>query len=68
MNHGKVKMKNKLPRKRKKAFIKKLGQTNYIAMQVVNEILYEQEGKPCKFEKLELNKNNPRKIDFLGYW
>ena len=34
-------MKVKLPRKRKKAYIKANGKSNYIALQILNELLIE---------------------------
>jgi len=37
-------MKNKLPRKRKKAFIKNSSEGNYMAFQIINEIAFEENG------------------------
>lgn len=39
-------MKIKLPRKRKKAYIKKYSRVDYVAMTIIAEILYEE--KPIK--------------------
>jgi len=41
-----MEMKIKLPRKRKKAYIKEKGKPEYLGMRLCNEILYEE--KPIK--------------------
>jgi hypothetical protein len=59
-------MKNKLPRKRKKAFIKEHGRGTYIAFQMVNEIVLEERGySDFKFPKYKyINSEN----QFIGFW
>lgn len=47
-------MKNKLPRKRKKIFIKNHGRPNYMAFQIINEIVFEENGRSdFKFPKYQ---------------
>jgi len=59
-------MKNKLPRKRKKAFIKEEGKLSYIAAQVVNDILFEEKGY-CDFKFPKL-KWEGRKLIIIKYY
>ena len=61
-------MKNKLPRKRKKAFKKAMSKADYLTVILLNDILYEEEGKPCRFPKLRKNKDNPKGFDIIGYY
>ena len=60
-------MKNKLPRKRKKAFKKAMSKADYLTVILLNDILYE-EGKPCRFPKLRVNKDKPKGFDIIGYY
>ncbi len=60
-------MKNELPRKRKKALIKKEGSTSYIAAQVANDIIFERDGH-CYYRFPKLGKIVRGKIQILGYW
>lgn len=51
----------KLPRKRKKAYINKFGKSNYLGLQLVNEVL--NEGRSKKNNKFpEYNKQTFRLI------
>jgi hypothetical protein len=59
-------MKNKLPRKRKKAMIKAEDRLSYIAAQVVNDFNMKEKGhSDFRFPKLK-HENN--KIVIIGYW
>ena len=51
------KSKNKLPRKRKKAFKKALGGGQYLLFRIINEIKYEENGKKATFDKLKVINN-----------
>jgi hypothetical protein len=57
----------KLPRKRKKAFIKKHGMVNYVTAGIINEILFAESGHPRykKFPETVMRKGRPRTI---FYW
>jgi len=59
-------LKNKLPRKRKKIYKKFNGANDYIAEQILNEVLYECDGTPQRFPKLK--KISSRKMIVIGYW
>lgn len=61
-------VKNKLPRKRKKAFIKAKIRTDYLAIRILNEIMFEEKAEPCRFPKLKRNLRNPKGYDIIGYW
>lgn len=62
-------MKNKLPRKRKKALIKKEGLISYIAAQVANDTNFEYNGySDWKFPKLGKYNHRKGNYDILGYW
>lgn len=56
----------KLPRKRKKAFIKHSGRSNYIAFIIISEILFEEKGvDDNRFPKYEhVNGENIQ----VGFW
>jgi hypothetical protein len=59
-------MRNKLPRKRKKALIKSEGSISYMAAQIANEILFEERGvSDFRFPKLKVLNNQ---IIINGYW
>jgi len=60
-------MKNKLPRKRKKAFKKAYTKGTYMMTQILNEILFEEKGTPCRFQKTKRD-NSPRGYKIIGYW
>lgn len=62
------KISNKLPRKRKKAFKKANAEGEYMMQQILNEILFEEKGMPCRFPKLKRNTKNPKGYDIVGYW
>ena len=57
----------KLPRKRKKAYIKAKDRLDYMSIQITNEVLYE--GKPIKrhtkFAEYAIIDNG---IRFIRYW
>ncbi len=57
-------MKNKLPRKRKKAMIKATNRLNYLAAQVMNGLA---PARRPRFPKLEFN-NNRNRVVTVGYW
>jgi len=60
-------MKNKLPRKRKKAFIKKWGRGNYYAYQAINEIALEENGfSDFRFPKYKFIEGRGNVM--VGYW
>ena len=61
-------MKNKLPRKRKKAFKKANALGEYMMTRIVNEVLFEANQTPCRFPKLKQNPKNPKGYDIVGYW
>jgi hypothetical protein len=61
-------MKNKLPRKRKKAFKKAHRKGEYMAIQILNEILFEAKGTPCRFPKFKINNKHPNGVEIIGYW
>ena len=44
-----------LPRKRKKAFKKEMGATNYIAFNVLNEIFFEESGEKPRYRKTTID-------------
>ncbi|MEM6737425.1 MAG: hypothetical protein AAF620_15295 [Bacteroidota bacterium] len=51
---------NKLPRKRKKKFIKEIGRTNYVAFQIINELDFEQHGiSDWRFPKFKKGQKSP---------
>lgn len=59
-------MKNKLPRKRKKAMIKAESRLTYIAAQAVNDFNMKEYGyNDFRFPKLQVINN---KIVVVGYW
>jgi len=60
-------MQNKLPRKRKKAFKKAHQEGEYMMAQILNEILFEEKGTPCRFPKVKMNPRY-RRYDIVGYW
>lgn len=62
------KIPNKLPRKRKKAYKKAHAKGEYMMAQILNEILFEEKGEPCRFPKLKPNPKNPKGYDVIGYW
>lgn len=62
------KIQNKLPRKRKKAYKKAHSPGEYMMAQILNEILSEEKGDPCRFPKLKRNPKNPKGYDIIGYW
>ena len=62
------KIPNKLPRKRKKAFNKSNPIGEYMMSRIVNEILFEENGEPCRFPKLKRNSKSPKGYDIIGYW
>lgn len=60
-------MKNKLPRKRKKAFIKSSGRENYLAFRIINEIDFEENGKSdFRFPKYKFTEGKGNVM--IGYW
>ena len=59
-------MKNKLPRKRKKAYIKKHGSLGYMSMQIANEVMFEEKGTLQRFPEFILERTGEIKI--LFYW
>ncbi len=59
---------NKLPRKRKKAFKKAHKKGEYLMQTILNEIIFGETKKPCRFPKVKRNIENPNKIDIIGYW
>lgn len=59
-------LRNKLPRKRKKAMIKKEGRLSYISAQAVNDFNFIEKGYiDFRFPKLKIQNN---KIVIFGYW
>ncbi len=60
-------MKNTLPRKRKKALIKKEGSLSYISAQVANEWIFKRDGH-CDYRFPKLGKAVRGKFQILGYW
>jgi hypothetical protein len=60
-------MKNKLPRKRKKAFIKNSSRGNYMAFQIINEIALEENGfSDFRFPKYKFIEGKGNVMQ--GYW
>jgi hypothetical protein len=59
---------SKLPRKRKKAFIKKHGQSEYWSMQILNDVLFEstKDKQMLKFPELKQMPNYT--VKRLFYW
>lgn len=60
--------KNKLPRKRKKALRKVISKGDYMMIRILNEVLFEQTGKPCRFPKLIKDPKYPTRYIQIGYW
>lgn len=60
----------KLPRKRKKAYIKKHGRTDYVAASIIGQVLCEE--KDCRKNRGFPEIGNPpmikRKLNVLFYW
>lgn len=61
-------MQNKLPRKRKKAYKKAHDKNDYMSIRILNELIFEEKGDPCRFPKLKRNPKNPKGYDIVGYW
>ena len=60
-------MKNKLPRKRKKAFIKSSSMSNYMAFQIINDIALEENGfSDFRFPKYKFVEGKGNVM--TGYW
>ena len=60
-------MKNKLPRKRKKAFIKNSSRGNYLAFQIINEIAFEENRySDFRFPKYKFIEGQGNVM--IGYW
>ena len=60
-------MKNKLPRKRKKAFIKNSSSGNYMAFRIINEIAFEENGfSDFRFPKYKFIEGQGHVM--IGYW
>jgi hypothetical protein len=60
-------MKNKLPRKRKKAFKKAKGGANYMTFQVINEVAFEENGfSDFRFPKYKFIEGQGNIM--MGYW
>lgn len=61
-------LKNKLPRKRKKAFKKATQPSTYMMTRIFNEVLFEERGTPCRFPKVKRDSSNPKGYSIIGYW
>lgn len=60
-------MKNKLPRKRKKAFIKDSSSGNYMAFRIINEIEIDEKGhSDFRFPKFRFVQGKGNVM--VGYW
>lgn len=59
-------MKNKLPRKQKKAFIKEQGRGSYIVFQILNELDLEENGY-SDFRFPHYKHINGKNV-MIGYW